>query len=139
MLKIKHITHCFGNPADENKRLLVLNNISMDIEDGTFVSFIGPSGCGKTTLLRIIDGLIRQTAGEVIVDGNTVTGPSAERAVVFQGFNLLPWRNALRNVEFGLELQGVRKRTRTRLALAALRTVGLESFTDFSLTSSPEA
>jgi NitT/TauT family transport system ATP-binding protein len=131
MIEIEHITHFFGNPTDKKKRLPVLNDVSMNIEDGTFVSLLGPSGCGKTTLLRIIDGLIRQTAGEVLVDGKTVIGPSAERAMVFQGFNLLPWRNAQRNTEFGLELQGVKASTRSRTALEALKIVGLEAFTDY--------
>jgi len=131
MIKIKHITHFFGNPVDEKRRLMVLNDVSMNIEDGTFVSILGPSGCGKTTLLRIIDGLICQTSGEVLVDGNTVTGPSAERAMVFQGFNLLPWRNTLSNTELGLELQGVKRRTRTHLALEVLKIVGLENFTNY--------
>ena len=68
---------------------------------------LGPSGCGKTTLLRIIDGLIQPSRGEILIDGKRVTGPSADRAMVFQEFNLLPWRTARSNIELPLEVLGV--------------------------------
>lgn len=128
MIQINHAAHQFGRLDDDKLPLLVLRDVSMAIEDGTFVSFLGPSGCGKTTLLRIIDGLIRPTVGEVIIDGKVVRGPAADRAMVFQEFNLLPWRTAQSNIEFGLEVQGVDRSTRLRRAAAALRLVGLEGF-----------
>jgi NitT/TauT family transport system ATP-binding protein len=123
MIAVEHVSHAFGGPK---RALLVLDDVSLTIEDGSFVSFLGPSGCGKTTLLRIVDGLIRPSSGRVVVDGKVVQGPSADRAMVFQEFNLLPWRTAQKNAEFGLELQGVAGRD--GLAVKALALTGLDGF-----------
>ena len=87
--------------------LTALKDIDLDFERGALTCLLGPSGCGKTTLLKIIAGLLRPTAGEVRVDGRPVTGPGPERAFVFQDFALLPWASVLRNAAFGLEMQGV--------------------------------
>jgi NitT/TauT family transport system ATP-binding protein len=102
-----------------------LGGVSFSVRAGEFVSVIGPSGCGKSTLLRIIDGLVASDEGSVLVDGKKVTAPGRDRAVVFQYFGLYPWRSVLRNVEFGLELQGVpvaerRDRARRNIALVGL-------------------
>lgn len=106
----------------------VLNGIGLSVSNGEFVSIIGPSGCGKSTLLRIVDGLIKPDDGRVLVDGNVITGPGPDRAVVFQYFGLYPWRSVLRNVEFGLELKGVSGQERRRLALDNIARVGLHGF-----------
>src|SRR5436305_8577821 len=98
-----------GGQYSEDHLLPVLRRVSFDIYEGEIVSLIGESGCGKTTLLRIIQGLIRRDAGIIRVDGQPVTGPGRDRGYVFQQANLLPWRSARANVEFGLELQGVAK------------------------------
>ncbi len=103
----------------------------LTIETGTFVSFLGPSGCGKTTLLRIINGLITPTSGEIRIGGERVDGPKSDRAMVFQEFNLLPWRTARDNVVFPLEVQGVAKAERERVVSRVLSQVGLEKFGDF--------
>jgi NitT/TauT family transport system ATP-binding protein len=107
-----------------------LANVSFQVERGTFTSIIGPSGCGKSTLLRIIDGLIHPDRGCVLVDGAEVREPGLDRAVVFQYFGLYPWRTVLGNVQFGLELQSVRKSERTERALDNIRLVGLAGFED---------
>ena len=91
----------------------------------------GPSGCGKTTLLRIINGLITPTQGEIRIAGERVTGPKPDRAMVFQEFNLLPWRTARGNVEFPLEVQGVAKDERDRVVNRVLAQVGLDKFGSF--------
>lgn len=131
MIQIEEVAHQFGSFDGEKRPLLVLRGVSMNIKDGTFVSFLGPSGCGKTTLLRIVDGLIPPTAGKVVIDGQEVQGPAADRAMVFQEFNLLPWRTAQSNIEFGLEVQGVNRVTRIQKALEALKLVGLEGFENY--------
>jgi NitT/TauT family transport system ATP-binding protein len=122
------LSHRFERHGGGEEALVVLDDVSFTIEKGSFVSFVGPSGCGKTTLLRILDGLLEPNAGEVLIDGETVRGPSATRAMVFQEFNLLPWRTVQRNIEFGLELQGADKHERRKAASDILKRVGLEGF-----------
>lgn len=107
-----------------------LADVTFQVGRGTFTSIIGPSGCGKSTLLRIIDGLIHPDRGRVLVDGGEVREPGLDRAVVFQYFGLYPWRTVLGNVQFGLELQNVRKSERAERALDNIRLVGLSGFED---------
>jgi NitT/TauT family transport system ATP-binding protein len=130
MIEVRHISH--GYMARDGVNVFqALGDVSLKIESGTFVSFLGPSGCGKTTLLRIINGLIKPTGGDVYIDGKRVTGPAPDRAMVFQEFNLLPWRTARGNVEFPLEVQGVARDTRDTVVNRVLSQVGLERFGDF--------
>lgn len=114
-----------GGKYQEDYLLHVLKRLSFEVYEGEIVSLIGESGCGKTTLLRIIQGLIRRDAGAIKVEGNTVTGPGRDRGYVFQQSNLLPWRTARANVEFGLELQGVPRKQRHDRAQQLLELVGL--------------
>lgn len=131
MIVVDNVSHWFGRRGRGNDRALhVLDNVSLRIEDGRFVSLLGPSGCGKTTLLRIMDGLVQPTEGSVTIDRVLVKGPSRDRAMVFQEFNLLPWRTALSNVQYGLEVQGVPRKERLSRALNLLHTVGLKGFED---------
>ena len=117
--------------SDGGDPLTVLDDVSLRIEDGAFVSFLGPSGCGKTTLLRILDGLVTPGAGEVRIDSELVRRPKRDRAMVFQEFNLMPWRTARKNIEFALELHGVARDERQRRAEETLRLVGLEGFAGY--------
>lgn len=105
-----------------------LDDVSLFIPDGQFVALIGPSGCGKTTLLRLIDGLLRQDAGTVTIDGTIVTSPGPDRAVVFQNFALLPWRDVAGNVALGLEARGVGAAERESIAATYISMVGLSGF-----------
>jgi NitT/TauT family transport system ATP-binding protein len=114
-----------GVRREDDTLLNVLRRLSFDVYEGEVVSLIGESGCGKTTLLRIIQGLIRRDAGTILVDGKPVTGPGRDRGYVFQQANLLPWRSARANVEFGLELQGVPGKQRAERARMLLKLVGL--------------
>jgi NitT/TauT family transport system ATP-binding protein len=102
-----------------------LLDFNLEVGRGEFVSLIGPSGCGKTTALRIVTGLLSASGGEVYVDGAPSMKPSREKAIVFQMFNLFPWRTALQNVAYGLEMQGVSKKTRLAKAEEYLALVGL--------------
>jgi NitT/TauT family transport system ATP-binding protein len=130
MIEIRNVSHGYAG-KDGVQAFQALANISLIIEAGTFVSFLGPSGCGKTTLLRIANGLIAPTSGEVWIGGRVVDGPAPDRAMVFQEFNLLPWRTARGNVEFPLEVQGVGKSDRAQKATRALAQVGLDRFAAF--------
>jgi NitT/TauT family transport system ATP-binding protein len=130
MIEIDHVSHGYGR-GQGGARYLALSDIHLTIEEGTFVSFLGPSGCGKTTMLRIANGLVQPTDGAVRIRGELVKGPAADRAMVFQEFNLLPWRTARGNVEMPLEVQGVSKAERWRITQETLAQVGLEKFADF--------
>ncbi len=110
---------------------VALDNVSLSIDDNEFVTVVGTSGCGKTTLLNIISGLSSPTSGQVLVNGETVNGPGRERGVVFQQDALFMWRSVRRNVEYGLEVQGIPRNERKEIALKWLRLVGLEAFADF--------
>jgi NitT/TauT family transport system ATP-binding protein len=105
-----------------------LADVNVALPNGGLCTLLGPSGCGKTTLLKIIAGLIPPNRGEIWVKGKKVDGPGPERAFVFQDFALLPWGNVLRNVGFGLELRGMPKEERDRIARKHIAEVGLKAF-----------
>jgi len=107
-----------------------LNGISFDIAAGEFIALTGRSGCGKTTSLRIVLGLEEQTSGTVEIDGREIFGCGYDRGMVFQHAELLPWRTAIENVEFGLELKGVRKTERRAISNKLLDLVGLKNSAD---------
>ncbi len=110
------------------RRLVAIDRLSLDVEEGQFVSIVGPSGCGKTTFLKIVDGLIAPTSGRLLVDEREVAGPSRDRALVFQDASLFPWYTVARNVAYGLECQGVGfKDAQPRIA-PLIDLVGLNGF-----------
>jgi len=104
---------------------------SFDIDQSEFLCIVGPSGCGKSTLLNLIAGFLTPSGGEIRIGGKPVTGHGLDRGVVFQDFaQLFPWRTALGNVTFGLEMKGVAKAEREEIARNQLRLVKLEKFTE---------
>ncbi|CAN5660641.1 ABC transporter ATP-binding protein [soil metagenome] len=116
--------------ASSRGPVLSLHDISVDIDQGEFVTIVGPSGCGKSTMLNLMAGLIMPTAGEVLVNDRPVRGPGPERGVIFQQYALFPWMTARQNVEFGLRIQHVRRAERRRTAMHYLELVGLGGFAD---------
>jgi len=103
--------------------------VSLTVQRREFVTLLGPSGCGKSTVLGMIGGLVRPDAGRVLIDGEPVVAPNPHKvAVVFQDAGLFPWRTALDNVGFGLELQGVGAARRREIALGLLEPMGLRGF-----------
>jgi taurine transport system ATP-binding protein len=105
-----------------------LSNVNLTMRDGDFLVAIGASGCGKTTLLSCIAGFLPPTEGTILLDSKPVSGPGADRGVVFQKHALMPWLNVVDNVEFGLRMRGVAPAARRRVALEKLRLVGIEDF-----------
>jgi NitT/TauT family transport system ATP-binding protein len=129
-LEVRDLTVRYRNPRS-GAEFLALDRLSVRIRDGEFVCVVGPSGCGKTTFLNCLDGLIPFSSGEILLDGRPVRGPGRERAVVFQSPCLLPWRSVLRNVTYGLELQGTPRREAVERAREMIRLVGLAGFEEF--------
>ncbi len=106
-----------------------VRGVNFGMEASEFLCIVGPSGCGKSTLLNIIAGFLAPTSGEILIAGQKVRGYGTDRGVVFQDFaQLFPWRTALGNVAFGLEMKGVSKAERESVAIEQLRLVKLEGF-----------
>jgi NitT/TauT family transport system ATP-binding protein len=124
-LELRHVSMVF---ARRGQRFEAIRDVSLAVDAGQFVSIVGASGCGKTTLLRIVDGLIAPTHGEIRVNGTAVHKPGPDRGFVFQQDALFPWRTLLDNVIFGLEIQGHAKRDARARAADLLRLVGLTGF-----------
>lgn len=110
----------------------VVKDFSLDIHDLEFLAVIGPSGCGKSTLLRLIDGLIPADSGQIAMDGRDISQAvgGQGRGMVFQSFDLFPWRTTQANVEFGLETKGIPKAERGDIARHYIDLVGLSGFED---------
>jgi NitT/TauT family transport system ATP-binding protein len=110
------------------ERRLVLEDITLQVREGEFLCIVGPSGSGKTTLLRIFAGLVRPTVGEVRFRGQLVSGPSRERAIIFQDYSkaLLPWRNVVGNIALSLEAEDIHPAEQKSIVAALLAKMGLE-------------
>src|SRR5262245_28896817 len=125
-IEVRNVSLVYDTPAG---RVTGVDGVSFDMEQSQFLCLLGPSGCGKTTLLNIIAGFLPPTGGEIRIGGEAVRGQGTDRGVVFQDFaQLFPWRTALGNVAFGLEMKGIGKTEREEIALKQLRLVKLEKF-----------
>ena len=118
------------HPRRARAPFVAVEGVSLAAARGEFVAVVGPSGCGKTSLLNAVAGLQRASGGQILIDGQVVHGPGRERAMVFQSPSLLPWRTALRNVMYGLELQGASASSARALAREYIELVGLRGFED---------
>jgi NitT/TauT family transport system ATP-binding protein len=111
-------------------RVTVLDGVDLAVAKGEFVTVVGPSGSGKSVLLDIIGGLTEASAGAVVLDGTPISGPDPRTGYVFQQYALFPWRTALSNIEYALEVRGVAKAERTATARHLLSLFGLSGFGD---------
>ena len=116
----------FDTVANDN--VVALDDICLAIRPHEFVSVIGPSGCGKSTFLRLVAGLDKPTSGEIMVSGRKITGPGADRGMVFQEYALLPWKTTAANIEFGPRLKGLPKAERAAITKRFVELVGLKGF-----------
>jgi NitT/TauT family transport system ATP-binding protein len=125
-IEVRNVSLTYHTPAGQ---VMSLKDASFEIEPSEFVCLLGPSGCGKSTLLNIVAGFLAPTAGEIKIGGKAVTSRGMDRGIVFQDFaQLFPWRTALGNVAFGLEMKGMPRPQRERIALKQLQLVKLEEF-----------
>jgi NitT/TauT family transport system ATP-binding protein len=122
-IEINHLRKEFGTAE---ARVIAIDDISLSITPGEFVCIVGPSGCGKSTILNIVSGLMRPSKGKVEVDGRPVTGIRHDVGYMFARDGMMPWRTAVENVAFGLEVRGIANRH--EIAREWLRKVGLDRF-----------
>ncbi|MGL5167074.1 MAG: ABC transporter ATP-binding protein [Afipia sp.] len=123
-LSIRNLAKTYFDPY-AGEHVNAVRDISLDVEQGEFVSVVGPSGCGKTTVLNMIAGFIPHSGGEILLNGKAIDGPGPERGVVFQSFALFPWKTVLDNVGFGPKMRGVPKAERDKIAHEYLALAGL--------------
>ncbi len=120
-MEVRNLTKSFGDNTP-------LDKISLVIRRREFLCVLGASGCGKSTLIRILAGLETPTSGEILLDGNPVSGPCPDRGMVFQGYTLFPWLTVKRNVMFGLQMEGKSSFEAASEAREWIAMVGLSKF-----------
>lgn len=126
-IEISHLSKTFKD-AKRKSDVVALDDINLEVAKNEFVCLLGPSGCGKSTLLNMIAGFEKPTSGTVTVDGRLITNPGADRGVVFQQANLMPWLPIWENVAFHLLLRGGQKGERRAIAQRYIDMVGLTGF-----------
>lgn len=124
-VRVREVSQRFLSP--EKVEFVALDSVSLSVAPGEMISFVGPSGCGKSTLLRVIAGLDMPTSGEVTMGGEVISGPSAQRGLVFQDPNLFPWLSVRQNVQSGLVARGVLREKQHEVD-EFIRLVGLDGF-----------
>lgn len=125
LLEAKKLSQVFKHGKTERT---ILNQLDLKIHKREFICVIGPSGCGKSTLSRLIAGLDPYSHGELIVDGELITGPSPERGMVFQGYTLFPWKTVKENVMFGPLMKGASNPSAEAAAREWINIIGLEKY-----------
>jgi len=124
-LEVRNLSKKF---KEKSKTFTALRNINLQLFSNEFVCLVGPSGCGKSTLLNLIAGLTPPSEGDVLVDGEVVPGPGADRGMVFQNYTLFPWLTVAENIRFGLKIQKLPKSEQKKLIAYYLQVIGLSKF-----------
>ncbi len=127
-LTLRSVTKTFQDSGQDAVR-----NVDLEIKDGEFVCVVGKSGCGKSTLLNLIAGLEQPTSGQILLDDVPITGPGADRVVMFQEHALFPWLNVIQNVKFGMEIAGIPKQEQEEKAMKYLQLMQLEDYRDYAI------
>lgn len=130
LIVVNQISKVFEDSTRAGDAIEAIKNADFRVRRSEFVSLLGPSGCGKSTLLDIVGGLERPTTGEVVIEGEKIRGTHPKVAMVFQLMSVFPWRTAVENAEFGLELKNVDAKLRREKALEVIHLVGLGRFAD---------
>ena len=125
-LQLEKVSKVFAK-VDGDQVTHALQDVSVSMKSGEFVSLVGPSGCGKSTILRLVAGLITPTLGRVTVDGEEISGPSPQRGLVFQNPTLFPWLTVEKNISFSLDMRGDRQ-DKAEKVRHMLEITGLERF-----------
>ena len=125
ILKMKGVSLTYQTPEGETTEL---DSVDLSIDSGEFVAVIGPSGCGKTTVLSLIAGLMKPTAGEILLDGKPVTGTSCDVGYMLQRDQLFEWRTILSNCLLGPEIQKTKTPESVAYVQALLQKYGLQEF-----------
>jgi NitT/TauT family transport system ATP-binding protein len=127
---LRRVYRLRSSDGESREDFVALENFSLNVKTGEFVSIVGPSGCGKSTLLDVIAGLAKADGGQIYIDNQAVNGPALDRGIVMQGYALFPWRTVRRNVEFGLEMKGLSAKERKEVSQKFIELVSLEGFED---------
>lgn len=127
-LRLENVSKVFAK-VESDEVTHALQDVSVTMKSGEFVSLVGPSGCGKSTILRLVAGLIAPTLGRVTVNGEEVSGPSPDRGLVFQNPTLFPWLTVEKNISFSLDMRGD-KQGKAEKVRRMLEIIGLERFKD---------
>jgi NitT/TauT family transport system ATP-binding protein len=114
--------------SSDEREVVALKDINLEIEAGQFVCLLGPSGCGKSTLLNAVAGFAPPTSGDIRADGKLIVGPGPERGMVFQEYALFPWMTVEQNIAFGLEIKGMPRSDREARVSALLDMLGMADF-----------
>jgi ABC-type nitrate/sulfonate/bicarbonate transport system ATPase subunit len=127
-LTIKQVSRVFPPATKGGQPTRALEPTDLTVANNDFVTILGPSGCGKSTLLRIVAGLDRPTGGEVLLDGERVSGPGPDRGMVFQSYTLFPWLTVAENIGFGLREKGMTPGDANGIVANYMERVGLKGF-----------
>ena len=126
LLSIQGVSRTFTSHTGTSTKALL--PVDFEVRENDFVTILGPSGCGKSTMLRIVAGLDFPTTGQVLLDGQVVDGPGADRGMVFQSYTLFPWLTVAQNIRFGLREKGVAEAVQKERSDYFIAKVGLRGF-----------
>lgn len=126
LLSIQGVSRTFTSHKGTQTQALL--PVDFEVRENDFVTILGPSGCGKSTMLRIVAGLDFPTTGQVLLDGQAIDGPGADRGMVFQSYTLFPWLTVAQNIRFGLREKGVSDAVQKERSDYFIAKVGLRGF-----------